>query len=65
MIQRGQVFVRAIDPDGRWFSSDALDLNDESFRRFILDRMHVFGMLSVMVSPHDKDEPLRSKAYKS
>lgn len=38
-MRRGQVFVLAIKADGTWGSVDALNLDDESFRAFILDRL--------------------------
>ena len=35
IINRGDVLVRANDPDGTWGNVDVLDLDEESFRRWI------------------------------
>ncbi len=57
MIERGQVFVRAIDRDGKWDSVDALDLDDESFRRFVLEHLARRGQLVVLNNKAEDDEP--------
>jgi len=36
MIERGQIFVRALNYEGKWDSVDVLDLDEESFRRWLL-----------------------------
>ena len=36
MIHRQQVFVRALDAEDKWGSADILDLDDESFRAFVI-----------------------------
>lgn len=36
MIERGQVFIRAQDEDGKWGSFDILDLDEDSWRRWVL-----------------------------
>ena len=36
-MKRGQVFVRAKNKKGKWDSHDVLDLDDESFKIFIID----------------------------
>lgn len=38
-MKAGQVFVRAKDPAGRWGSADVLDLDERSFRAWVLDLM--------------------------
>jgi hypothetical protein len=38
-MKRGQVFVRAKDINGRWYSADALDLDQPSFNAFVLDML--------------------------
>lgn len=42
-MRRAQVFVRAQRPDGRWASVDALDLDEASFRAFVLDCLRRVG----------------------
>jgi len=56
-----RVFVRALDEAGRWGSFDAMDLDDDSFRRFILERL---SAVSILVALHEEGEPppLRVKA---
>ena len=66
MIEKGQVFVRAINKDGRWDTVDALDLDDESFRRFILDKLCDMGVI-VSCSPpiiDDEERELASPPFK-
>lgn len=46
MIKRGQIFVRARDETGKWGSADVLDLNEESFRTFILRVLFDSGMIT-------------------
>ncbi len=43
-MKRGQVFVRAIDPGGKWGPADLLDLDDESFRAVILHKLLEVGL---------------------
>jgi hypothetical protein len=47
MIKPGQVFVRAQLPEGRWVNADVLDLDEISFRAFVLYR---FVKLDVVAS---------------
>ena len=37
-MRKGQIYVRSKLPDGSWGSCDILELADESFRAFVLDR---------------------------
>jgi hypothetical protein len=39
------VFVRAKDETGRWGSANALDLDERSFRVFVLDSLEAAGLL--------------------
>lgn len=59
MIERGQVYVRAVGQDGKWGSYDALDLDDESFRRFVLYMLDRAGLLTKLKT--SDDTPLRVK----
>jgi hypothetical protein len=47
-MKRGQVFVKAFDENGVWGTVDALDLDEVSWRAFVMDRLQraglVFGM---------------------
>ncbi len=38
-MKRGQIFVRAKKKDGSWGSVDVLDLDEQSFRAFILEML--------------------------
>ena len=37
MIKRGQVLVRAIDGFGKWGNCDVMDLDEDSFKAFVID----------------------------
>ena len=56
-MQRIEVYVRARTPKGRWVSANALDLNEDSFRRLLLRKMVEAGML-VGVRVPDVEEPI-------
>ena len=43
-----QVFVRAKTSDNRWATVNALDLTDESFKRFILTKLAEAGIVAAM-----------------
>jgi hypothetical protein len=43
------VFVRAKTSDNRWATVDAMDLTEESFRRFMLRTMAETGMVASLV----------------
>ena len=43
-----QVFVRAKTADSRWATVDAMDLTDESFKRFILTKLAEAGIVAAM-----------------
>jgi len=40
-MRRGQVFVRATTKEGKWGNVDVFDLDDESFRAFVLQYLPV------------------------
>ena len=44
-MQRGMVVVRGIRTDGSYGEIDALDLDDESFRCYVLDQLSRGGIL--------------------
>lgn len=45
MARREQVFVRALNKDGKWDSVDIFDLDDTSFRALIIDKLMDVGLL--------------------
>lgn len=44
-MKRQQVFVRARDDNGRIFNCDVLDLDDASFRAFVVGKLHRAGIV--------------------
>jgi hypothetical protein len=44
-MKRGQVFARAQDETGRWGSADIFDLDEESFRAFIVGVLFRSGLV--------------------
>lgn len=54
-MRRRQVLVRAIKADGKWGSVDVLDLDDESFRAFVLDKLYSAGLVVQMSDEHAGD----------
>lgn len=63
MIKRGQIFVRALLSGGRWVTIDALDLDDESFRLFVLGTLFRHGLLTGLrdEAVHSERLPLRPR----
>ena len=43
-----ECFVRAIDPNDKWHSANVLALTEESFRRFVVERLAIAQMVSVV-----------------
>jgi hypothetical protein len=54
-MRRQQVLVRAIKTDGKWGSVDVLDLDEESFRAFVLDKLYSAGLVARMSDEHTGD----------
>lgn len=48
MLRRGQVFVRAKDQAGRWGTCDVLDLDEVSFRAWVVDVLRRHGMVAAL-----------------
>lgn len=44
-MKRGQVFVRAQDPNGKWGNADVLDLDDDSFKAFVVSQLIQAGFV--------------------
>lgn len=61
-MKRGQVFVRAQDVSGKWYSADVLDLDDASFRAFVVERLMLAGLVYAISAPAStgRDVTLRS-----
>lgn len=51
-MRRRQVLVQAIKADGTWGAVDVLDLDEESFRAFVLQRLHIAGLVVQMSDKH-------------
>ena len=62
MIERGQAFVRAQDQNGKWGSADILDLDEESFRRFVLTILSNLGTISIVTLGEEFGGPLTTAA---
>ena len=61
MINRDQCFVRALDENNKWGTVDVLDLDDESFRRFVVSKLAEIGAVTIIVNEEKEIEPLRKK----
>lgn len=44
-MKRGQVFVRAKSPSGKYGTHDVLDLEDESFKAFVVEMLKRGGLV--------------------
>lgn len=51
-MNRGQVLVRAITKTGKWGSVDVLDLDDESFRAWVTDKLLSTGFVTGLRTPY-------------
>lgn len=58
--QPSGVYVRAKSPSGKWGAFDALDLTDESFRRFVLRNLVDAGCVVALMDEHEAVVPLDS-----
>ena len=54
-MQRGMVFVRAQSPSGKWHSADVMDLDDESFRIFVLEMLRRKSIIHVTVDDDEEE----------
>ena len=60
MVEKGQCFVRAINKEEKWDSVDILNLDEDSFRRFVLRKLADMGVICIIISDK-KEKPLREK----
>ena len=51
-MNRGQVLVRALKTNGKWGNVDVLDLDDESFRAWIVDKLLEQGSVIGLRTPY-------------
>lgn len=56
-MKRGQVFVRAKDPEGKWGNADVLDLDETSWRAWILEIWLMKTDAVVSLKPEFVDGP--------
>jgi hypothetical protein len=47
------VFVRAKTSDNRWATVNAMDLTDESFKRFVLTKLAEAGIVGAIIDEGD------------
>lgn len=47
-MKRGMVFVRAVKAEGGYKTVDAMDLDEESFRAFVLEMLFRAGMVHAL-----------------
>jgi hypothetical protein len=60
-VKRGQIFVRAKNADGRVESADVLDLDEESFRVFVLDVLMRNGLVTSLKHEYVEGEHIEYK----
>jgi len=63
-MKKGQVFVRAKSPSGKWGSHDVLDLNNKSFKVFVLDILFRAGLVVGLKDEICKDEEIEYQSTK-
>jgi len=61
-MKRGQVFVRAKDPFGKWKTVDVLDLTEESFRVFTINMLMRAGLVTYIKGEHIEGEELELRS---
>ena len=47
------VYVRAQTSDNRWATVNAMDLTDESFKRFVLNKLAEAGIVGALIDEGD------------
>jgi len=60
-VRKGQVLVRAIQADGKWGNVDVLNLDEESFRAFVLQRLWIGGLLMRTVDESGEEVILKER----
>lgn len=60
-MKRGQVWIRASNAEGtKWGTVDVLDLDDDSFRVWVVDKLALMGRV-IALRVDGEDIPLRAK----
>lgn len=54
-MKRGQVFVRAKSPSGKWGTHDVLDLDNSSYKAFLVDRLMQAGLVTSLKNVPDEE----------
>jgi|GEM_PF-4430898 len=61
-MRRGEVWIRGTDAQGqKWGPIDVLDLDDESFRVWVVDMLRRMGCIVTLKSSDEKQICLRAK----
>lgn len=60
MIHRGQVFVRAVDANGKYGNADVFDLDDESFKAFVVWMLVRVGAVFCLPDPSGPEFVLKT-----
>jgi hypothetical protein len=63
-MKRGQIFVRAKDKNGRWYSADALDLDQQSFNAFVLEMLRRHGAVTWLTKDDGEEIEYQSTVEK-
>lgn len=63
MMLRSGVYVRARDPDGKFSTILAEDLDERSFRVFILAKLARLGLLTAVTDQLDEAKHLTTPMY--
>ena len=57
-MKKRQVFVRAQDSTGKWGCADVLDLDDISFRAFVIDILFKIRAVVGILDEHVEEAPI-------
>ncbi len=60
-MKKEQVFVRAINKEGKWDSIDVLDLDDRSFKAFVIEKFKQHEMVSAIKDEYCDGEQIELK----
>lgn len=58
MIKLNQIFVRAKNKRGKWINADVMELDDESFRAFVMHRLFESGLVCGIRPDAVEGEPI-------
>jgi hypothetical protein len=63
-MKRGQIFVRAIRPNGHWDAVDVFDLDELSFRVFVMELFDRQGAVVSLVEKKVEGDPIVLRSTK-